>query len=136
MQPVISPEISSIEKAEHIVNAYGELLADLDEVAMAYPLSLLPFEKDFIRQAILSLLWEIDELAPEIRTGLSSAYVFLEQFIPDRQYGTLVKGQAAIKSGDINHHDWIFADDANQIMLQIKAAMENALADMHLFSRG
>lgn len=135
MHPAGSPETSNIKKAEYIVHAYGELLADLDEVATAYPVSLLPFEKDSIRQAILSLFWEIDEMAPEIRTGLSSAYVFLEQFIPDRQYGTLVKGQAAIKSGDVNHHDWIFAADANQIMVQIKTAMENALSDMQLFTR-
>ena len=135
MQIAVSPGASNIEKAEHIVHAYGELLADISDAATAHPLSLLPYDKDVIRQAILTLLWEIDDLAPEIRSGLTSAYVFLEQFIPDRQYSILHKGQTAINSGDLNHCDWVFADNAGIIMIQIKAAMEDALLDMQLFLR-
>jgi hypothetical protein len=130
---MISSDASNIEKAEYIVHAYGELLADINEVGTAYPLSLLPYDKDFIRQAILTLLWEIHGMAPEIRAGLTSGYVFLEQFIPDRQYATLAKGQAVVQSGDLNHYDWVFADEASSILVQIKTAMENALLEMRLF---
>lgn len=133
MHTLTSSDASNIEMAEHIIHAYGALLADMDEVGTAYPLSLLPYDKDFIRQAILTLLWKIDGMAPEIRAGLTSGYVFLEQFIPDRQYATLAKGQAVVQSGDLNHGDWFFADEANSIMVQIKAAMENALLDMQIF---
>ncbi len=125
---------SNIENAEQIVHAYGELLSDLNEVGTAYPLSLLPHDKDFIRQAIITLLWEVDGMAADVRAGLTSGYVYLEQFIPDRQYAALVKGQTAVQSGNLNHSDWFFADEASTIMVQIKAAMENALVEMRLFS--
>ncbi|MBI3561079.1 MAG: hypothetical protein HY080_05115 [Gammaproteobacteria bacterium] len=127
------PVLTPINQAQDIVNAYGELLADLEGLSTAYPVSILPHNKQLIRQAIQTLLWEIDDISPDIRTSLTQAYVFLEQFIPDLEYRILSKGQAAVHSGDINHLDWACADEANLIMTKIKVAMEEALQDVHLF---
>lgn len=125
--------IDNIEHAQQVVNAYGALLSKLGVVNTGYPQSLLPYSKEQIKQAIQILLWEFDESETEVRDSLAQAYVFLEQFIPDLQADVLNKGQAALRSGDPHHRNWDCADEAGQIMAQIKLAMENALQDVQLF---
>ena len=122
-----------VEQAEELVHTYGALLARLKHVNTALPASLLPCEKDQLRQAIQTLLWELDELDHESRNGLVQAYVYLEQFLPDEQVEILARGQAAIQSADPEHEDWLFANEANDIVTQIKVAMENAMQDMRIF---
>jgi hypothetical protein len=126
---------NKLQQAEAVVNAYGAILAKLRHVNTALPDSLLPFDKDTIKQAIHTLLWEIDEMDNEIKSGLVQAYVFLEQFIPADKVEILARGQAALQSADPERDDWHYADEANNILVQIKIAMEDAMRDMRLFVR-
>ena len=119
--------------AEQIVHAYGQLLARLDNTNNAYAESLLPHDKIIIKQAIQTLLWELEDAEPKIRDGLAQAYVFLEQFIPAAKVAVLAKGQAALQSSNPQHVDWACADEAGRILSQIKVAMENALEDLRIF---
>jgi len=126
-----------VEQAENIVHTYGELLARLKHVNTALSLSLLPASKDEIRQSIQTLIWELNDISGEGRdgaiNGLVQAYVYLEQFLPDDKVEILARGQAAIQSADPEHEDWLYADEANDIVTQIKVAMENALEDMRIY---
>lgn len=122
-----------IEQAESIVNAYGALLNNLKHVNTALPESLLPNRKETIKQAIQTLLWELEDLDEITRNSLVQAYVFLEQFLPDAKVEILARGQAAIQSADPNHDDWQFADQANSIVTEIKVSMENAMQDIGIY---
>ena len=122
-----------VEQAETVVNAYGAILAKLKHVNTALPNTLLPYDKETIKQAIHTLLWELDDMDNDVKSGLIQAYVFLEQFIPENKVVTLARGQAAIQSADPERNDWYYADEANNILVQIKVAMEEAMREMSLF---
>lgn len=122
-----------VEQAETVVNAYGTILAKLKHVNSALPNTLLPYDKETIKQAIHTLLWELDDIDDDVKSGLIQAYVFLEQFIPENKVVVLARGQAAIQSADPERDDWHYADEANNILVQIKVAMEEAMRDMSLF---
>lgn len=122
-----------IEQAEGIVNTYGALLNNLKHVNTALPESLLPSSKETIKQAIQTLLWELDDLDDITRNSLVQGYVFLEQFLPVEKVEILARGQAAIQSADPEHDDWRYADQANMIVTDIKIAMENAMQDMRIY---
>lgn len=122
-----------IEQAESIVNTYGALLNNLKHVNTALSVSLLPEKKDVIKQAIQTLLWELEGLDDITRNSLVQGYVFLEQFLPEDQVEILARGQAAIQSADPEHEDWAYADQANNIVTNIKVAMENALQEMSIY---
>ena len=122
-----------IEQAESIVNTYGALLNNLKHVNTALSASLLPEKKDVIKQAIQTLLWELEGLDDITRNSLVQGYVFLEQFLPEDQVEILARGQAAIQSADPEHEDWAYADQANNIVTNIKVAMENALQEMSIY---
>lgn len=122
-----------IEQAEGIVNTYGAMLNNLKHVNTALPESLLPTKKETIKEAIQTLLWELEDLDAITRNSLVQGYVFLEQFLPDEKVEILARGQAAIQSADPEHHDWQYADEANDIVTDIKVAMENAMQDMRIY---
>ncbi len=126
-----------VVKAENIVHTYGELLAGLKHVNTALSISLLPASKDEIQQSIQTLIWALNDVSGEARSGalngLVQAYVYLEQFLPDDRVEILARGQAAIQSADPEHEDWLYADEANYIVTQIKVAMENAVEDMRIY---
>jgi hypothetical protein len=124
---------NKLQQAESIVNAYGAILAEMEQVNTAYPVSLLPHSKEEIKEAIQTLLWELEDAEPNVRNGLIQAFVYLEQFIPDNKVEILTRGQAAIQSADPEHADWKFADEANRIITQIKVAMEDALNEMSIY---
>jgi hypothetical protein len=125
--------VDKLELAEHMVSAYGAVLARLKHVNTVLPSSLLPHPKSDIKQAIQTLLWEIDDLDQNVRNSLIQGYVYLEQFIPDREVETVASGQAALQSADPAHADWVHADEANRIIAQIKMNMEDAMQDMRLY---
>jgi hypothetical protein len=122
-----------VELAERIVSAYGAVLASLKHVNTALPTSLLPYPKAEIKQAIQTLLWELDGMDHTVRNSLIQAYVYLEQFISDNKVETVARGQAAIQSADPEHPDWAYADEANRIITQIKMDMEEAMQDMRIY---
>lgn len=125
--------IDRLELAERIVSAYGAVLARLKHVNTALPSSLLPYPKSEIKQAIQTLLWEFDDMDKAVRNSLIQAIVYLEQFIPDNKVETVARGQAALQSADPDHPDWIYVDEANRIITQIKMNMEDALQDMRIY---
>lgn len=125
--------VDKLESADRIVSAYGEVLAGLKHVNTALPSSLLPYPKSDIKQAIQTLVWEIDDMDPAVRNSLIQAYVYLEQFVPDNKAVIVAHGQAAIQSADPEHPDWHYADEANRIITQIKMDMEDAMQDMRIF---
>lgn len=122
-----------IEQAENIVNTYGDLLNKLKHVNTALSVSLLPAKKETIKQAIQTLLWELEGLDAITRNSLIQGYVFLEQFLPEDKVEILVRGQAAIQSADPDHEDWPYADQANDIMTDIKVSMENAMQELSIY---
>lgn len=122
-----------IEQAESIVNTYGELLNRLKHVNTALSESLLPAKKETIKQAIQTLLWELEGLDAITRNSLIQGYVFLEQFLPEDKVEILVRGQAAIQSADPDHEDWPYADQANDIVTGIKVSMENAMQELSIY---
>lgn len=121
-----------VDEAETIVNAYGVLLAKLKHVNTALPRSLLSHDKETIKQAIHTLLWELEDMDNNVKSSLVQAYVFLEQFIPDNKVEVLARGQAAIQSADPERDDWHYADEAKTILVQIKVAMEDAMREVSL----
>ena len=129
-QAVINKKVN---EAETVVNAYGAILAKLKHVNTALPISLLPYDKETIKQAIHTLLWELENIDDAVKSGLVQAYVYLEQFIPVNKVEILTRGQAAIQSADPERDDWHYADEANAILVQIKVAMEEAMREMSLF---
>jgi hypothetical protein len=130
MQDTIVDKLAS---AERIVSAYGVVLAKLKHVNTVLPISLLPYSKSDIKQAIQTLLWEFDDIDPAVRNSLIQGYVYLEQFIPDGKVEIVAHGQAAIQSADPEHPDWQYADEANRIITQIKMDMEDAMQDMRIY---
>lgn len=122
-----------VEQAEELVHTYGALLARLKHVNTALPESLLPASRDQLRQAIQTLLWEVDGMDMAARNGLVQAYVYLEQFLPDKQVEILAKGQAALQSADLQHEYWDCITEANEIVTRIKVAMENAMQEMRIY---
>lgn len=119
--------------ANRIVSSYGDVLARIVHVKTVLPVSLLPYPKAEIKQAIQTLLWEIEDMDLPLRNSLIQAFVFLEQFIPDNKVEIVEHGQAAIQSADPEHPDWQYADEANRIVTQIKANMEDAMQDMRIY---
>lgn len=122
-----------IEQAEGVINTYGALLNNLKHVNTALSVSLLPDTKDTIKQALQTLIWELDDLDDITRNSLIQAYVFLEQFLPEDKVEILVRGQAAIQSANPEHKDWQYADQANDIVTEIKVSMENAMQEMSIY---
>ena len=125
--------LDRLELAEHVVSAYGSVLARLKHVNTALPSSLLPYPKAEIKQAIQTLLWEFDDMDQAVRNSLIQGYVYLEQFIADSKVEIVAHGQAAFQSADPGHADWAYADEANRIITQIKMNMEDAMQDMRLY---
>ena len=125
--------INRLELAERIVSAYGAVLAHLKHVNTALPSSLLPYPKAEIKEAIQTLLWEFDDVEQTVRNSLVQAYVYLEQFIADSDVEIVARGQAALQSADPEHPDWVYANETNRVITQIKMAMENAMGDMHIY---
>ena len=125
--------VDKLESAERIVSAYGAVLAKLKHVNTALSVSLLPYSKAEIKQAIQILLWEFDDVDAAVRNSLIQAYVYLEQFVAESKVEIVAHGQAALQSADPEHPDWRYADEANRIITQIKADMEDAMQDMRIF---
>ncbi len=84
-----------------IVIAFGDVLErqDIEPLALvssALPESLLPFPKGVIRHAIAQLL--LRELSPERRSILEEAYLYLDNFIPDQEYGLFYPLDVSIRA--------------------------------------
>lgn len=84
--------------AEKIVNAYGEVLAQVSHMSFGAPESLLPYKKEIIKEAIKVTL---DILEPEeqgIGENLRVGYMELARFITDEEAEISSKGQTLLMS--------------------------------------
>ncbi len=127
-------DTAALQDAERLLAEYGALLADANGTAYAMPQSLLPADKDRIKQAIQRLLWELGDAQPSLAEGLVQGYGYLAQFISDEEAQVVERGRAALASGDPHHPDWADAEASSRILGRIKAEMENLLQEIRLFA--
>lgn len=121
-----------VKAAEEILNAYGALLSKVTPSISGLPQSLLPYDKQSIKEAIHLLLWELGDGDERLREGLIQGYVFLGQFIPDHEAATAEQGQRVLRCGNPESDDWEQADQAARIANRIKLDMEQLLQEITL----
>ena len=136
----------NIEQAEVIVSDYGRLLSTIEPSIYGIPLSLLPYEKEIIKAAIQTLLLSIENKNDEINDGLTQAYVYLAQFIPDEDAKIAQQGRLILESDSLdtdipqddkpvansNTETLELANQAVQTINGIKSEMENLMNEIRL----
>lgn len=136
-----------IEQAEIIVSEYGKLLATLEPSLYGTPVSRLPYDKEVIKSAIQTLLLNIERNNEGIYDGLTQAYVYIAQFIPDAQVEIAEQGRAILESEKLNPtkieqnnkeslesnaENLELANKAVQTLNGIKTEMENLMNEIRL----
>lgn len=113
--------------ATRVVSDYGKVLAHASPGVYGLPQSLLPYPKERIRAALRFLLHEVAPGHPELREGLARGYVYLAQFVDDRDADTIARGAASASgmAGDCGD-----AEPAMRLINRIKAEMELALEEL------
>jgi hypothetical protein len=122
-------------EAERIVNEYGAVLERASSLVFGAPETLLPFDKDVIKQAIRAVLAFLktnpktsgEDITQQIE-NLKIGYHELASFIPVEDAKVAAEGNAALLSGDLNHPGWAYADRALKIASE-NLARNRALAD-------
>jgi hypothetical protein len=122
-------------EAERIVNEYGAVLERASSLVFGAPETLLPFDKDVIKQAIRAVLAFLktnpktsgEDITQQIE-NLKIGYHELASFIPVEDAKVAAEGNAALLSGDLNHPGWAYADRALEIASE-NLARNRALAD-------
>ncbi len=130
----------SIEQAEIIVSEYGKLLSTTSPSIYGIPISRLPFDKEEIKIAIQTLILAVDKEDLSIQDGLTQAYVYLAQFIPDDKVKIAEEGRNILELENINnekmeHHntdDLELANQALQTINEIKIEMESLMSEIRL----
>ena len=117
--------------ATRIVSDYGNILNQTDSGLYGHPVSCLPYDKERIREAILTVFEQLGQLRPDVRHGLIHGFVYLSQFVPDDEAGLIARGQ-----------DWLaqnnpadtpapeFVHESLRLINQIKANMESAMQEI------
>lgn len=128
-----------IQQAELIVSEYGKLLSTTEPSIYGIPLSHLPYEKELIKTAIQTLILTIERSDEKIHDGLTQAYVYLAQFIPDEKVKIAEKGRDILEkekqeatSENKNTEDLELANQAVQTINGIKNDMENLMNEIRL----
>jgi hypothetical protein len=122
-------------EAERIVNEYGAVLERASSLVFGAPETLLPFDKDVIKQAIRAVLAFLktnpktsgEDITQQIE-NLKIGYHELASFIPVEDAKVAAEGNAALLSGDLNHPGWAYADRSLKIASE-NLARNRALAD-------
>jgi hypothetical protein len=102
--------------ATKVVSKYGHVLGSLPANPMGMPESSLPYSKAQIREALVFLLGQVAPSEVDIREGLKRGYVYLAQFMPDRELASVVAANDP------------FAP--MRAMSKVKLAMERALDEV------
>jgi len=123
---------AKVRAAETILNDYGAVLAEVTPSVSGLPASLLPHDREAIKEAIQLLLWELGDGDERLRDGLIQGYVFLGQFIPDHEADIAAQGQQVLRGADPESNDWEQADQAARIAGRIKLDMESLLEEITL----
>lgn len=132
-----------IEQAEIIVSDYGKLLSAIEPSIYGIPLSRLPYDKEVIKSAIQTLLLNIENNNSAINDGLTQAYVYTAQFIPDEQVMIAEQGRAILEAENMdknntapssadNPENLELANQAVQTINGIKTEMENLMNEIRL----
>ena len=128
-----------IEQAELIVSEYGKLLSSTEPSIYGIALSQLPHEKELIKTAIQTLILAVDKSDANIHDGLTQAYVYLAQFIPDEKVIIAEKGRDILEkekrepdAENENTEDLELANMAVQTINGIKSDMENLMNEIRL----
>lgn len=121
-----------VRQAEQILNEYGAVLSQVTPSVSGLPESLLPHDKQAIKEAIQLLLWELGDDNEPLRDGLIQGYVFLGQFIPDHEAAIAEHGYGVLRRGDPESEEWEQADQAARIANRIKLDMETLLEEVTL----
>ena len=136
-----------IEQAEIIVSEYGKLLSTIEPSIYGTPISQLPYDKEIIKSAIQTLLLNIENNNEAINNGLTQAYVYIAQFIPDEQVKIAQRGRAILESENLDIKDTKqpsknseendtenleLANQAVQTINGIKTEMENLMNEIRL----
>lgn len=124
---------SELQHAEQVVSEYGRLLSSVEPSIYGLPQSLLPCDKERIKQSIQTLLLCLDEENEQIREGLVQGYVFLAQFIPDEQAEIAAQGKNMIDAENKTPEQLEYANQAIRTLSEIKAEMENLMNDIRMF---
>src|ERR1700723_1925180 len=122
-------------EAERIVNDYGAVLESTAPLVFGAPETLLPFDKDVIKQAIRVVLTFLKanpescrkDLAKDIEL-LKIAYPSLANFIPAEDARIAAAANTALLSGDANHPEWGCCERGLEIVGE-NVARRVALAD-------
>jgi len=122
-------------EAEHIVNEYGAVLERTSSLVFGVPETLLPFDKDVIKQAIrvvLAFLKTNPKTFGEDKTqyieNLKIGYAELAFFIPVEDARVAAEANSALLSGDVNHPSWGCVNRGQEILAE-NTARRKALAD-------
>jgi hypothetical protein len=135
-----------IEQAEIIVSEYGKLLSVIEPSLYGTPVSRLPYDKEVIKSAIQTLLLNLESTNEGINDGLTQAYVYIAQFIPDEQVEIAERGRVILESEKLNSNSELtgnestetssenleLANQAVQTLNRIKTEMENLMNEIRL----
>lgn len=125
-------------EAERIVNEYGAVLERTSSIVYGAPETLLPFDKDVIKQAIRIVLAFLktnpktfgEDITQDIE-NLKIGYASLAEFIPVEDARIAAAANAALLSGDVNHPSWGLVDCGQEILsenLERRKALSDELA--------
>ena len=119
-------------QADEIVGTYGEILADATPVFFGLPISLLPYSKNQIKDAIQKLLIKLEPDNREIIQSLVQSYLSLAQFVTNDELLILENGLAAVKKEKPSEEDYELMEQASFITSRIKADMENYMEELQI----
>lgn len=119
-------------QADSIVKVYGRILADVTPVFFGLPVSLLPYSKIQIKDAIQLLITNIDTNNTELLQSLIQSYISLAQFVTNDELATLEHGLSAINAEKPTQADYDAMEQASFITSRIKADMETYSEELQL----
>jgi hypothetical protein len=122
-------------EAERIINEYGAVLERTSSMTYGVSETLLPFDKDIIKQVFRIVLAFLktnpktlgEDMAQHIEQ-LKVGYMFLATFIAAEDARIAAAANAALLSGDVNHPSWCLVDRRQEILSESTAGMK-VLAD-------
>jgi len=122
-----------LEHSESVIAAYGNLLSTMDPSFYGLPISKLPYTILEIKDAIYTILNNIDSNNKNIIESLTNAYMFLGQFISDDDLLIVKKATDNLKNSNKTSSDTVEIEQAGFITSRIKLNMEDNLEEIQLF---
>ncbi len=125
--------ITQLKLAEKIIRDYNEVIKLTDTGYLGLPEFMLGRDKSQIKQALLVALSELDADEADLRETLIQSFLYLARFVPKRKAEIIRRGQEAIMSGNPNHPDLEYGDEAVKIINEIKAEMEELRFEVYAY---